>query len=96
MALTREEALGLAARYVAKLEAPMELAIDHARTAERAFGWVFVVTTKKHLETERIEDMIPGLGPVAVFHDGRLLQIGTSIPPERAIAELEREWAERQ
>jgi len=92
MALTREDALALAARWLAGHEAPLELAIDHARTTERPFGWVFFVTTRQHLESGDVRDMIPGLGPVAVFHDRRVVPVSTSVDPARALDELERQW----
>lgn len=63
---------------------------------ERDFGWVFFPVTRRYLETHNPGDLRPGLGPIAVERaNGMATFLPTSGPPERVIAEYERQWRAR-
>lgn len=61
-------------------------------TQERDFGWVFLYTTRRYVETRDPSTLVPGSGPVVVLRDGEIMPLTTSAPPDLAIATFEEEW----
>ncbi|WP_042777564.1 YrhB domain-containing protein [Sinorhizobium fredii] len=62
------------------------------RTQEREFGWVLFYTTRRFAETGDPSSLVPGVGPVVVMRDGKIVPLTTSAPPKLAIATFETEW----
>jgi hypothetical protein len=94
--LTRDQATARARRALADLHASHELVLQDDLTVERPFGWVFFPIAKRYLETKNKGDLVPGIGPIAVDRaTGEATFIATSVSPNHAIDEYERQWRER-
>lgn len=92
-----DRALEIAQHAVATDESPSALVVVADATEERAFGWVFVYTTKRYLETKDPNDLVPGNGPLVVLRaDGSIVWLSSAGPPQRIVDDYEREWQSRQ
>ncbi|MDQ7858569.1 MAG: YrhB domain-containing protein [Armatimonadota bacterium] len=88
----REQATAIARSFVARIPAPEddELVLRDDATVERAFGWVFVYTSKKHLDTGDDRYALFGNAPVIVDRqDGSVHETGTARPLAYYIQEYE-------
>jgi len=95
--LTKKAALEIATQAIAALKSETELVLLEDQIIEKKFGWVFFITTKKYLKTKNPNDLLPGIGPLVVGRaDGSTHFLSSSVPPDRAIAEYERQWREHQ
>jgi len=91
--LTRDEALAIARRAVAAEPNGDELVVLEDQTLERSFGWVFFYQTEPYLRTRDIRFMRPGIAPFVVDRfDGTVTFLTSSLPPDVAIDDFERDW----
>jgi immunity protein 35 of polymorphic toxin system len=96
-AVDREGAMAIARKTLAGLKRNVELVVVEEKTLEKEFGWVFFSTTRRQAESGEVAAVIPGLGPLVVHRaDGTTRFLPTSVPPDRAIAEYERQWLRRR
>lgn len=94
--ITRERATQIAQQTVAGLSPDAEFVINSSATVEKEFGWVFFYTPKKYAETGDRKYLVPGAGPLVVLRaDGRTMFLTTSVPPQAAIEEFDKEWRKR-
>jgi hypothetical protein len=62
------------------------------RTQEKPYGWVFFFNTRRFVESRDLVFALGGNGPVVVEREtGRITLLGSARPPEKEIAELERQ-----
>lgn len=88
-----DKARDIAAAKVKTLSEQHDFQLIDKRTTERDFGWVFFYQTRKYIETGKIEDSVPGCGPVVVLKEtGQLEFLPSSGPPARAIDDFEARW----
>jgi len=80
---------------IAKVKVDEYSRLDHAeyeivldQTIDWKNGWVFFYNASSFLRTGNYIDAIVGNGPLLVLFDGRLLELPTAIPVERALSEL--------
>jgi hypothetical protein len=93
--ITKERALQIARKALSELKPGTEFVILEDKTVEKEFGWVFLYSTKKYLETGDPKTLVPGTGPLVVERLGGGRQfLATSVPPPKAIEEYERRWRE--
>jgi hypothetical protein len=79
MELTREQARRVALDHLASMGPDWALCEDD--TQEKPYGWIFGWTSKRYLETRRLEDAVAGNGPFLVERDGgRVVQFGSGAP----------------
>jgi hypothetical protein len=91
--ITPARALEIARKAVDDLKASQPFVIIENKTQTKDFGWVFFYTSKKFLETHDRKDLIPGNGPLVVDRlDGTIHFLSSSLPPNRAIEEYEKNW----
>ena len=91
--ITKQKALEIAKKAVAKFKPGTEFVIHEDRTLEREFGWVFFYSPKAYLQTRNPRNLVPGAGPLVVERLGGGTQyLSTSVPPEQAVTEFERRW----
>jgi hypothetical protein len=91
--ITPSKALEIARKAVDDLKASQPFVIIENKTQTKDFGWVFFYTSKKFLETHDRKDLIPGNGPLVVDRlDGSTHFLSSSLPPNRAIEEYEKNW----
>jgi hypothetical protein len=94
--LSRAQALVIARHELKALDPQTEWVIEEAKTLEKPFGWVFFYAPKAYLESRDPGDLIPGAGPLVVERaDGSTKVLSSSVPPEKAIEEFEKEWRKR-
>jgi hypothetical protein len=94
----RDCALALARKALATAaaKAGVELVVREDQTVEKAFGWVFFAAPRE-VVTGGAPPALPGLGPLVVHRaDGTTRFLSTSVPPDKAIAEYEKQWLRRQ
>ncbi|TDD80440.1 hypothetical protein E1293_20740 [Actinomadura darangshiensis] len=66
------------------------LVIDESATVERSYGWIFVPTAKRYLQTGRLDDQFIGAGPLLVLRmSGELIEYSSMYSPQMAAAEYE-------
>ena len=65
-------------------------------TQEHDFGWLFLYTTRRYVETKNPSTLVPGSGPVVVLRNGDVVPLTTSAPPDMAIAAFEADWRKAQ
>jgi hypothetical protein len=91
--ISRDEARALVQAKVDKLNQKMgddELVICDNETIERDFGWVFIYTSKRFLETGDYRYLPFGNAPIIVDKvDGTLHPTGTNRPVEEYIRAYE-------
>jgi hypothetical protein len=69
-----------------------ELVLLDERTQEKPYGWVFFFNTRRFVETRNFVFALGGNGPVVVEREtGRITLLGSARPPEKEIAEFERQ-----
>ena len=66
--------------------AEYEIVLDH--TMDWKYGWVFFYNASSFLRTGNYIYALGGNAPLLVLFDGRLLELSTAIPVERALSEL--------
>lgn len=66
--------------------AEYEIVLD--QTIDWKNGWVFFYNLNIFLRTGNYIDALIGNAPLLVLFDGRLLELPTAIPVERALSEL--------
>ena len=59
-------------------------------TQTHRFGWVFLFTTKKYESSKNLKDLIPGISPVLVDKEGKIVVSLDFISPGKAIKEYEK------
>jgi hypothetical protein len=94
----RDCALALARKALAAAaaKAGVELVVQEDKTVEKDFGWVFF-SAPREVGTGGAPAAVPGLGPLVVHcADGTTRFLSTSVPPDKAIAEYEKQWLRRQ
>jgi hypothetical protein len=94
-AITKERALGIARKALSELKPGTEFVIHEDRTVEKEFGWAFIFSPRKFLESGDPKTLVPGAGPLVVERLGGGTQfLPTSVPPDKAVEEYERRWRE--
>ena len=94
----RDDALAIARKALAAAaaKARVELVVLEAETVEKGFGWVFFAAPREGA-AGAAPAAVPGLGPLVVHRaDGTTRFLSTSVPPDKAIAEYEKQWLRRQ
>lgn len=77
-----------------ELDADREFVILPEETIERPFGWIFFYVPLRFQQSGNPSDLVPGAGPLVVYRSsGRTEYLSSSVPPEKAIAEVERRRA---
>ncbi len=96
----REDALGIARKALATAaaKARVELVVREDETVEKGFGWVFFAGPREGgAAASGAPAAVPGLGPLVVHRaDGTTRFLSTSVPPDKAVAEYEKQWLRRQ
>lgn len=91
--VTKDEAERIAGDFLAKEFPPtddVKLVIDDSVTVEKPFGWVFVPTTARYLETGDSDDQFIGAGPLLVQReDGKLIEFSSMYSTDMVVAEYE-------
>ncbi|MHB8501933.1 MAG: YrhB domain-containing protein [Candidatus Acidiferrales bacterium] len=91
--ITQSRALEIARKAIEDLKASQPLVILDNKTQSKDFGWVFFYTSKKFLETHDKKYLVPGNGPLVIDRsDGSPHFLSSSLPPNRAIEEYEKNW----
>lgn len=89
--ITRDEARGIAASYIARLagdELPCEI-LD-SQTLERSYGWVFFYQSRHYIETGDPTYLLAGNAPLIVDRlTGKVTETGTAHPTEYYLARHE-------
>lgn len=94
--ITLEKAMEIADNRIADFESDHDFVIIKEKIIEKPFGWVFFYSTRKHVETGDINYAVPGNGPLIVDRkDGEVTLISSSIRPELAIQEHEKQWSKK-
>ena len=91
--LTLEEAKALAIAHVREnlRENESELAVLDENTEVKRYGWVLYVNSRAYVESrDEINDMLVGIGPIVVRHNGKVESLSSGLPPEESIAAFER------
>lgn len=95
--ITKQQATEIARKTIADLKSGTEFVILEDKTVEKDFGWVFIYTPKKFMETKDRKYLVPGNGPLVVNRsDGSTRFLSTAAPPAKAIEEYERTWRSSQ
>ena len=95
--ITFEQAMDIAKDEIAREAGSLELVIEEAKTIERPFGWVFFYTTRRYLDTGNEEYLMPGNSPLIVErYEGKVTVLSSSVLPEMAIEEYEKQWMEKR
>ena len=67
------------------------MAVVDSATMERSYGWVFFYNTRSYLETGDPRQALAGNSPIVVLKaTGAVHELGTALPLEHALADLER------
>jgi immunity protein 35 of polymorphic toxin system len=94
--ITKERALEIAREAVDEFGGDDDFVIQEDKTVEKEFGWVFFCAPRKYVETGDPKYLIPGAGPFVVERLGGASQfLTTSVHPDKAIEEYEKQWRER-
>src|SRR5688572_16482069 len=89
-----DDALGIARKALATAaaKAGVELVVREDETVEKGFGWVFFAAPREG-GTGAAPAAVPGVGPLVVHRaDGTTRFLSTSVPPDKAVAEYEKQW----
>jgi hypothetical protein len=89
--LTLDEARAIVMKNLPKMGPPIELVVIDNETIVKPYGWVFFFTSKQWLETEDVNFMIGGNGPVVVRHNGKCYRLSSAGSPKDTIAAFEKE-----
>jgi hypothetical protein len=93
--VTRRQALEIARRELAR-DPANGFVIDEAKTLQKEFGWVFFYSPRAYLKSHDPKDLVPGSGPLVVERaGGATTYLSSSVPPEQALEEFEKEWRRR-
>ncbi|MEZ4263997.1 MAG: YrhB domain-containing protein [Polyangiaceae bacterium] len=69
------------------------IAIIDSQTIEKPYGWVFYYNSRRYVESGDLVYALVGLvgqGPVVVFAaSGEIVELGSAVPAEAAIRQLE-------
>jgi hypothetical protein len=77
-------------------KAGVELVVLEHGSVEKPFGWVFFATARRGGAGDA-PAAVPGIGPLVVHRaDGTTRFLSTSVPPDKAIAEYEKQWSRRR
>jgi hypothetical protein len=91
--LNKQDAQAIAAKALHDLNPGADFVILEGKTVERDFGWVFLYSPRRYLETKDPGDLVPGTGPLVVLRrDGSTRFLSTSVPPIVAVKEFEKHW----
>jgi hypothetical protein len=91
--LNKHDAQAIAARVLHDLKPSADFVIVEGETLERDFGWVFLYSTRRYLETKDPGELVPGAGPLVVLRkDGSTRFLSTSVPPKVAVEVFEKQW----
>lgn len=95
--MTREAATRIAKLFIERTfpadQYPRIVIIDSA-TIESPYGWMFVYTTEKALETRDSNYGLIGAGPVLVRReDGRIVEFSSKYTPQAALQAYEQDPA---
>ncbi|MGR3794835.1 YrhB domain-containing protein [Vannielia sp. SX4] len=86
--ITQERAQALVEEEISS-HSDHDFVIEDDRTMERTYGWIFFYNTRAFLASGDPMDTMPGTGPIVVLHDGSVVPMPTSMPPEQAILRFE-------
>lgn len=84
-----DQAQNMLLRHLADAAVPDASVVPLAR---KSYGWVFLYNTRVFMETGNPEAAMIGPGPVVVMDgSGEIVELGSRLPPEAAVAEFERQ-----
>jgi|1185.fasta_scaffold257390_2 hypothetical protein len=91
--ITKDEAERIAGDFLTR-EFPttdeVKLVIDDSATVEKPYGWVFIPTTARYLQTGDFDDQFIGAGPLLVQReDGKLVEFSSMYSTAMVVAEYE-------
>lgn len=89
-----KEILIKAQEHLSKKDSSKQFVLHLNETREYEFGWVFFYTTKRFIETENPDYLVPGSGPFVVARTGDTVDLSSSMPPEDAIEAYRLSWKE--
>ena len=69
---------------------PHDFVLLSDRTRTEPYGWVFFYAPSAYLKSGDPGDLVPGVGPIVVERNGKLIHLGSSVPPDVAIREFGR------
>jgi hypothetical protein len=90
--MNANQAREIALVHVGRIEAAAGLpfVLLDGSTREFPFGWLFFYDSKRHQETQDIEDAIAGNAPFVVTRaDGKIHTLGTAMPVAHYLREFE-------
>lgn len=91
--LTFEEAKAVAIQHVRENlhDKSIELAVLEQHTELKRYGWVLYVNSRAYAaSSDAIHDMLVGIGPIVVRHNGAVESLSTAMSPADSIAAFER------
>ncbi|HSN26883.1 MAG TPA: YrhB domain-containing protein, partial [Kofleriaceae bacterium] len=91
--LTYPQAVAKLEEYLREIGRHLDggLVVLPEHTVGLPYGWMFLYTSKKYLQTGALNDAIAGNGPVVIMAaTGELVTLGTALAPNDALAEFER------
>lgn len=89
--IDQSQAETIALGIVSKQNPEQEFVIQKDKTITKDYGWIFFYTTKEYAETGDMQYQLPGNAPLVVLkEDGSTEFLSSSIPPEQAIIEYEK------
>lgn len=66
------------------------IAIIDSQTIEKPYGWIFFYNSRRYVESGELAYALVGHGPVVVVaHSGEIVELGSALPSEVAIRQLE-------
>ncbi|WP_168222986.1 YrhB domain-containing protein [Oceanicola sp. D3] len=86
--ITPEQALELVREKIATIS-DHDFVVEEERTMDRTYGWIFFYNTKAYLSSGDPSDIMPGTAPIIVLHDGSVVPMPSSMPPQAAILRFE-------
>jgi hypothetical protein len=92
--ITLDQAQEITQRELDRTTPQHRLSLVPGDVQEFSFGWVFGFAPKKFIESDDINDLVPGSSSMVVERDGTP-QFLPSSPPGQAIAEFIRQWRAR-
>lgn len=62
------------------------------KTIEKPYGWIFFWVTAAYHQTRDFRHARVGAGPFLVLHNGEMIPLGTGVPLEQRIANIETQY----
>jgi hypothetical protein len=92
-ALSLDEAKAVAIHHVREnlRDKSIELAVLEQHTEIKRYGWILYVNSRAYAASpDAIHDMLVGIGPIVVRHNGAVESLSTAMSPADGIAAFER------